>query len=75
MDQPILWTDWLPWRMESLTQYTHILMSFVNRRFAGQEVEVQSEYKGPGMYRLKYWYNRPGGEPPLVRLEWEAPIC
>lgn len=72
MDQPILWTDWLPWRMTNLNQYTNVLMSFIRMRFGGAEVEVHSEYQGPGMYRLKYWYNRPEGNPPLVKLEWEG---
>lgn len=75
MEDPILWTDWLTWRITNHKQYANLLMSFMKIRFEGKEVEVNSEYQGTGMYRLKYWYNRPDGEPPLIRLEWEAPVC
>jgi hypothetical protein len=70
----ILWTDWVPHRLESLEEYMKLLMEFVRSRFDGRDVEMLALYQGPGTYRLKYWYKRPDDRPPLVKLEWEAPV-
>ena len=72
MMDPILWTDWRTEQLTSLKEYTDLIMEFVKTRFGDSEVEVQTEYRGIGSYRLKYWYNRPAGQPPLVSLAWEG---
>lgn len=70
MDHPILWTDWRTQQLVSLKEYTDLLMTFIKTRFGDKEVEVNTNYQGPGSYRLKYWYNLPGGLPPQVKLDW-----
>lgn len=69
MDQ-ILWTDWRTQNLKSFTEYVDLLRSFIKSRFVDKDVDVLSEYQGPGSYKLEYWYNRPDGKPPLVKLVW-----
>ena len=72
MDDLILWTDWRTQQIADFSEYVELLTTFVRSRFVDGEVAVHAEYQGPGSYRLKYWYNRPKGQPPLVKLDWEG---
>lgn len=72
MEDQILWTDWRTQHLKNFDEYANLLRSFVKSRFGDREVEVNTEYQGPGVYRLKYWYNRPDRKPPLIELGWEG---